>query len=261
MRKGKPKTIHRFELSETDATSLTDVLEWTEDKVRLSRSCRCDRYTFIGVPGRLVDVIVDERLPEHVLGPRDERDWIALETCMKPGRYDGAVRMRLCIRIRRKSDGVDSTPTRLGIDSTERALTLTFGGETFVFPRLRSDLSEYKPRRLVAWHKERYFKHLSWEEIDSAYQEWEMLEFLPNKGHWTLAEANRSASRFLYRLSRDIGWSKLTIRERDKLRLDSPSPWIRTEAVERARARRRGLSGVGEATLRAASSNPTTGFG
>lgn len=69
----------------------------------------------------------------------------------------------------------------------------------------------------------------------------------------TLAEANRSASRLLYRASRDAGWIKLTVRERAKLRLDG-AQWQTEAVVAERRAALAGMraDGVGEATHAAA---------
>ena len=79
------------------------------------------------------------------------------------------------------------------------------------------------------WHWRRYYTHLTnADEIAELADRWAIAyEFQAQD--WTLAEANRSASRELYHYARNEGWRKLTLRERDKL--GASVQWVRQEWV------------------------------
>ena len=61
---------------------------------------------------------------------------------------------------------------------------------------------------------------------------WPVAEDGPHAGQpVTLAEANRAADRALYRMARDLGWRKLTLRERGKLGWTDGPQWRRQDDV------------------------------
>lgn len=263
------------------ATSLQNValmyehLEPTEDIVRLSRSCACRRHTLRGVPGSRLDVLVDVRLIDSIEYPTGEippakdgsevveiggwRLRIIVERVSKRGRYDGCTRDRIAFRLAPAS----TTGPLVSLDVDITAQGEAGGGQWVVdiddyagerterwigtYERLRDTLDGYDVRRIVMWHWQRYYQApLDHEEASAiAYA------FAPSPGAG-LAEANREASRELYRAARERGWRKLTLRERKRLQLDAQ--WVDevTYAFARGRVGLSSPTGAGEHSLRAA---------
>ena len=134
-------------------------------------------------------------------------------------------------------------------------------GETIweaAFDRLRFELdtSEEGVRRIVYWHVHRFFGHLlDRPGSDKRPDDIEVLvpALSAECEALTLAEANRLVSRALYRLSREQGWRKLTLREQEKLGLTGRQWWPES-AYAAAHARLGNPTGAGEWTLRAARS-------
>lgn len=223
-------------------------LESTHQTVHLSRYVSGTRYTLRGIPASRVDVVVCER--------RDPRDVPVLEHVRKRGRYDGAERDRLTLRYYPTHQANGLVEVELDYDSlgsdepVELIITRTDTREVLLlrdYPRLRSELEGYQLARIVMWHWRRYYCHLTdGDEIRVLADSWAAEH---SDERWTLAEANRSASRLLYRHSRDLGWRKLTARERAKYH--AHTQWVRQEWV----AEQIGLahaSGTGQYTRDAA---------
>jgi hypothetical protein len=233
------------------------------------------RATLRGVPAKQVDVLV----PPHMA----DTTWVAntvyappslaLDVGEKEGKYDGAVRRRYTllalpehqlrtlptayVRVVREGAEEDG-----GIPVSEHTVRVlpheeVGGWSGDAFRGLRHSLEEYSLPRIWMWHLRRYYLHLVGsmpeDELRQAADSWAAVaEAEGALARWTLAEANRSASRDLYRVSRESGWRKLTLREREAWGIDGGC-WHRDEAVLRARETREGTpSGCGEATLRAA---------
>jgi hypothetical protein len=117
------------------------------------------------------------------------------------------------------------------------------------YKRLRTTLDEYNPQRLLIWHWTRYYRHLPYETAEQVAQTWILSDWANYAHEWTLAEANRSASRALYRASREAGFRKMTLRERLKCGLTAASSqWQRADSVKYEGT----PTGCGQATLEAA---------
>ena len=241
-------------------------LEYTTQQVWISRQTACDRVGWRGVPLSRVDLLIDQRLREGV-SPDDPRDLVVLEVREPPGRYSGEVRDRLTWRIHHGRDlGADGCRAedlpRAKLDVEEghdgqTVVTLTTGdGEvawerTFARSRWECD-GELAPARLVTWCWQRHYQHLRWDDVSALAEAYQI------HASDTVSQALREASRQLYRLSRDLGWRKLTLRERRKLwgadGADRPQ-WHRMDDLALRYADLGiGLSatGCGEATIRAA---------
>jgi hypothetical protein len=252
------------------------LLERTHDPVRI-RKTLYGRYTFRGVPGREVDVIIAEAALAHrdddavVLEVSDQRPHqlppalqdVVLEVGEKAGKYDGALRRRYAIRQwpRDRLDEIPWADLRIlhedAEDGQPGALVVIVrprdGGPTITdqFRVLRGNLEGYDLSRIIGWHWRRYFTHLTDQDRVRAFANaWEAeVTASGEAASWTLAEANRAASRALYRLSREIGWRKLTAEERAALGFPPDAgQWQREAEV----AARYSATGCGEATLMAA---------
>ena len=75
--------------------------------------------------------------------------------------------------------------------------------------------------KIIGHHWRSWYTHLTdQDQMREFCDGWEReLLFDSRWGDYTLAEINRMASRALYRLSRDLGWRKLTREERARLGL------------------------------------------
>lgn len=245
--------LHRAILSPSDVVALVRECERTEDCVIMPGGERLDRLTFRGVPARIVDVAVPRDLPPEfpVSDGEPRRKALVLEIGRKVGRYDGAERLRLNVRqwSGYRSDG---TPQQCGADGRQQPIpqgriyfgratdlllvTVVWAGGSWAheFLALRSDLHGYALGSVVWWHYRRYYEFLPVEEVRSIATEYDARGEEFSAQGLTLAEVNRMASRDLYRLARNLGWRKLTLREREAYRLDGQ--WHRTEAISRRRA-------------------------
>jgi hypothetical protein len=262
-------------------TQYLSLLDRTHDPVRINGT-RYARYTWHGVPGRLCDVIIGESVLEHrddeavVLEisdmrphklPPDLQD-VILEVGEKAGKYDRAIRRRYALRRfpRRMLDEIPRADLRVSVFSGmgEDELTVLIrphdGGTPLVdtFRRLRGDLDGYDMARIIGWHWSRYYRHIPHDDASALADSWAAeVASTGEAASWTLAEANRAASRALYRLSRDLGWRKLTCEER--LRLGMPADagqWHHESELAPIYERMGHPTGCGEATLRAASGGP-----
>lgn len=278
------------------------LLERMQGPVWLSKTVVCRRYGLVGVPAAQIDLAIDQRLidepPEYGPGVRRNGDaWIeegtrgqtwplAIELAVqrKAGRYDGAERDRIMVRlrpahqmrrhatvsirfaklvghcehggwridVRRHIDPLNGVVAALNphidryIDADEQIADTAW---TRRYACLRSDLTTYDSAAIVMWHWTRYYRHLPHDVATSVAAEWVADEWATHSARWTLAEANRSASRALYRASRDEGWRKLTQRERRALGLpDSAGQWHRADSLSAA-GRKWASSGCGQYTL------------
>ena len=205
---------------------------------------RARRYTFVGTNTSNVDVLVSE--------PQGAEVWPVLRIEHKAGRYDGAVRCRLIIRWY-TANGIKafSPPaTDVAVEISGAELHLKINGSVmatwrYTRPMVRgAGADEMAP--IILWHWERWYRFLPEEDVRAlaaaVATSW-------GSEPPTLAQCNRAASRALYRLARDLGWRKLTQREREKLALDSM--WVRAETYAEAQSRRadRWATGAGEYSL------------
>lgn len=228
--------LHRLFVPNDTIEAVRPHLERTEDRVWLSRTESCLRHTLRGVPARLVDVCVTER---------PLADWrTVVEVCRKRGSYDGSERWTLTLRNwsrNRRTYNDDKNKVQTIHEATfavhpvpgaVAVVALWDGGSwTQVFPCLRSDLKDYDLAAIVMWHWNRYYQFLPFEEARALADTFEVSH--PEVRSLTLAEANRLASRDLYRLARNLGWRKLTARDRAKYVLDAQ--WVRQEVIAKRR--------------------------
>jgi len=212
------------------------------------------------VPSKRADVLIDQRLIAgeelHPLG------CIVFSVVRKFGRYDNAERCRLALQMMPKSAilelergllNVADLPSTIGRPEGWRIDVTTDTGVvrwTRQFDRLKSELSEHDPERIIMWHWTRYFRHLAYEIAEQTGKVWALTEWSQHASEWTLAEANRSASRVLYRASREAGFRKMTLRERHRLGLsESSGQWHRVDNITSIDGN---ASGVGQCSLEAA---------
>jgi hypothetical protein len=253
-----PIVLQRWRVS---APPPLEELEPTRDSVYLSRRCVCERYGLLGVPTRVVDLAIDVRLVRD--RARAESDVLVLERVSKPGKLDGARRDRWTWRLVDHRSEVapreragDLPWVQVEIERAPGATTLELldGSGAVVdratYPSLRWVLdAEHDAGALIWWHAHRYFAFLPRDEVEAL-----ALSF-SCANERTIAGANRAAQRELYRLARDLGWRRLTLRERVRAwgadGADRPI-WHRAVDVP-VGGSGSGPTGVGEATLRASS--------
>jgi len=236
------------------AGQLIELFESCRESVWLSAKCCCTRGGLRGVPTKRVDVCIDDRIlsGETI----DYRDVIEFTVVRKSGRYDGAQRDRLTLRVQHghvvRDTHEQCSVTVAELADSYRVDVVSEHGVvrwTREYPRLKSDLSEHDPERIVIWHWTRYYRHLDFETAEMTAKEWALTDWSQQSSGWTLAEANRSASRALYRASREHGWRKLTKRERDKLGIENQWQWHRVDSLPIHDPHH---SGAGQATIEAA---------
>lgn len=215
------------------------LVDRTQDPVRI-HGTRYSRYTFRGVPGRLCDLIVADCLESHrqepesvVLEISDQRPHelspahadLVMEIGIKKGKYDGSERRRYALRYFREKDlgGIEQADLRL-VATEEELLVIVRprdGSAPIVdtWPRLRSFQVGDDLSKIIGHHWRSWYTHLTdQEQMREFCDQWESEMLLDSRwAGYTLAEINRKASRDLYRLSRDLGYRKLT--RDDKLRL------------------------------------------
>lgn len=253
------------------------LIEPSEETVWISRAYRARRYTVAGVPGRLLTIIGPE--PGSAQWDGD----IVCDVQTRRGRYDGAERPSLLLRpispddgtngilsdvddvddvcellIRRATDGrpdpegVGAIVDLIGCDVSIRVATIA---------RVwRHELDEDGDlSRIAGWHATRYYTHLGDSMGDAIEQAThDLLVAVRERDDITLAEANRIVSRSLYRASRDLGWRKLTQRERIRhgLGVDHPQ-WVRESHLATVSPVYAGrATGVGDWTDAAARMSP-----
>lgn len=246
--------LGRYAVGQESVAALTS---WREgapgDRVYLSRNTICDRFGLRGVPRKRVDVLIEQRGPLAVL-----------ELASKHGKFDGAERPRMTLR--RYNVGMGPLPTakieiladsggiEIAILSADPAVRLAGLPWARRFATLSASIQDYNLARVVMWHWRRYYQHLPEEVVRQAADVWALTAVgRALAEEWTLARANQEASRELYRLSREEGWRKLTLREREKLGHPEKGQWQRDETVVAwmAAASPALISmGVGERTVR-----------
>lgn len=185
----------------------TDGLEKTETANWISRTQRGIVHTVKGVPSTVLDILIVPPIDGLVQ---------VVDLCKKSGKYDGAIRHRITVR-NVPSHQAPTECVGLWFDLENSVAVIHLGEQEFRFGRYRSRLdSRDHIRNIVRWHYNRYYKMLS--EHDVVETENQFAEEVLH-GDYTLAEANRLASRMLYRAARECGYRKLTRREQSRLGL------------------------------------------
>lgn len=198
---------------------------------------------------------------------------VVLELGDRAGKFDGAVRRRYALRYFSDAAAREAIPrAKLRIIREEDQDARDGRGSLLVIVRpedgsaphvddlrmLRSDLEDYALARVAGWHWRRFYPFLTDQEQMRAWCDaWAAeVQASGEANRWTLAEANRAASRALYRLARDLGWTKLTADQRAELGYpDGAGQWQRSDEVGALIARIRSIgspTGCGEGTLTAA---------
>lgn len=202
-----------------------------------------------GIPRRLVSILIPET--ELVVGEK-----YLIEIGIKIGKYSGNTRKQITIRDLNRTP-VDSIPGIIYNDST--LICWAVGDTGVVAIQSQFDQTELKifkgkllrtecittqegVRKIIAWHWTRYYTHLKHDEVQDV-----LLSFVPIQDE-TLTACNRRASRVLYQRSKELGWKKMTKREREKYQLDG-SQWQKISTVE---SRLMSATGCGEFTLKSA---------
>ena len=258
-----PATVRVARYRVPTAAPLLDMLEATEDRVRI-RGTPYRRFTLRGVPGREADVIVAERIladrAAAVVDVTDQRPQklppanqdVVIDLGNRAGHYDRAIRRRYAVRhftAGPQLDAIERANIRVVPDGDRLIVMIQPHGSATAhvdtFRRLKSDLRDYQMGRIWSWHYWRYYRFLGLEPEDviARAKSWEAIAEAEGRRHdWTLAEANRAASRDLYRLARDLGWCKLTAREKDALGIPVHyAQWQRSDEIGALRAEAAGI--------------------
>ena len=219
----------------------TNGLEKTETANWISRTQRGIVHTVKGVPSTVLDILIVPPIDGLVQ---------VVDLCKKSGKYDGAIRHRITVR-NVPSHQAPTECVGLWFDLENSVAVIHLGEQEFRFGRYRSRLdSRDHIKNIVRWHYSRYYKMLSEYDVDVVEAQFTEEILL---GDYTLAEANRLASRLLYRAARECGYRKLT--KREQLRLGLQGQW-HTEAEYAAAQQkyqvRYSPTGAGEYTLHAA---------
>lgn len=186
---------------------------------------RYQRYGIRGVPAKQVDVLMPmEGAPSAPI-------W--LEIGEKQGRYDGAWRDRLTLRPVPHSELLK--PVTLGqVDVQNGHIVVKQGKEVIWSKQYRLLDHRFDPTnsgKIIMYHYQHYYGHLRHtcdHEVQALAASWS-----PPAGADKNA-ANRAAGRALYELSRQCGWRKLTINEKERYGLPKDHPqWVRDEELVR----------------------------
>ena len=245
----------------THTTFLTNLpclpIEGGHRITHLSKSCACSVHTLRGTPAKFLTINIDRRL-----APGDP---CRCEINTKKGRYDLAERWVITFRL---YDPKTEPKTREGSVRWKECphswlLTAQWddGGKwSMTFRRLTSDVDRTDPvtlRKMLIAHAfgangggGGYFHHLPEDEVQGAANEF--VGAVIENPQWTRAEVYQCAGRILYRVSRSLGWRKLTLRERKKLGIEDGGQWRHESDLAEIYSQ----TGCGEYTLRAANGRP-----
>lgn len=235
-----------------------DELEWTQSRVWLSRTCACGRAGLLGVPLKVVDLLIDARIdPTNASREQHPRHITVLEIGQKAGHLSGDLRDRWTWRSVDLHSSLAREVDTFGVVEVDRqpgaTQLLVRGGDGLVlfertYPSLRWVFDrEQDAGRILMWHYDRHFRFLPADEAEALAQ-----TFLLSKAIRTVSEANREAERALYHLARALGWRRMTLRERIRVWGPTDGPdrpiWHRQSEVAEMLFK----TGAGEATHRAA---------
>jgi hypothetical protein len=216
-------------------------LEPTEDSVWISKHQCGIRYTIRGVPAKSCDVVIVEQ-------PHPASRAV-LDITEKTGRFDGTTRTRYTVRWEPAGQAMKHPIGRFAIEfsADETTAIVTVGDQFHRYSRYRSRLDETSDlSKIVGWHYSRYYSFLP-EVILSDIRAEFRISILA--GNYTLAEANRLASRLLYAAAREARWHKLTLREQRKIGLEGQWHHDDVYLPMLERSREWSATGCGEYTL------------
>lgn len=228
----KSIVLHRYAVSQ--ALEALGWIERTRQKVNIGTNEPLTRCSFFAVAARHVDVLWDERIGFG-------GDQVALEIVGKRGKYDGAQRRRYAFRCLPEPTMRLLQPANLCLyrDSGRLWVRITPEDDPQIiesFPLLRHDAHAGNLSKIAGWKLAHYYTHLANNEpqTTAAIQAWAQTEAAEMVAAGNSAAAlNRAADRMLYRLSRDLGWRKLTLRERQRMGMAPESPqWHRIADID-----------------------------
>jgi|GEM_PF-4400603 len=141
-----------------------EFLEWTQDRVHLSRRSTCERAGLRGVPLARVDILVDGRC-----GDPDPNSSTVLEFGVKVGHHSGAQRDRWCWRsVEHTASAYQGLPwaqVEVEVEAGGSTRVLLRGGDgavlierayprlNWVFTRSASFFGPSSPRRRMTWRR------------------------------------------------------------------------------------------------------------
>jgi hypothetical protein len=217
-------------------------LEETKSVNWISRTQRGIVYTIKGVPSSDLDILI---VPEQECMVR------VLDLGLKVGKYGGN-RHRITVRNVPLHQAYGLSCVAVWFELSDANAVIHIGDDAYTFGRYRTDLdSSSNLEKIIRWHYSRYYRMLS--ENDVRATEVEFRDIVESSS-MTLAEANRLASRLLYRVARRCGYRKLTLREQRKLGLSGQwhSEAEYAAAHNRIQSSKYSPTGASEYSLRAA---------
>lgn len=243
----------RFVVSSEIVESVRNISSSSGKFTFVESSERLRVHTLHGVPGKLIDVLLPDNIPNSCV----------CEIGLKKGSYDGNRRWRIAFRAWEKlfDPSKRDTPNIqfpdkgiLSLEEESNYITIIakwYMGGIWAqsFPQMR-----YKPDPgsrigIFMYQWKQWFSFLPGEEARTAAEVWDQLEKV--KECEDIVALNRMASSMLYDLAVSLGWRKLTLKEKGKYGLSLESdPWQRVDGlVSRLVAKELGSNGIGQYTL------------
>jgi hypothetical protein len=240
----KPKSTGAWVLASIEDLRRELVRCEDQSTVHISRECICDRFAFRGVPARAVDVLIDQRILNHV----DDDLPLVLSRSLKAGKYDHAVRDRWLVRrMRAHSAAQQNIPDAECLLSNSRdklVIRVLIDGRVVSpadYDRLPPIDASYDQTACVKRNWTRYFRHLDWEtDVAPRLDAYESLAIDPDRT--TLSELNMHASRWLADVSYQLGWSRVIAKAAERRGLglwhrdepEAPRDDAELEAIEQS---------------------------
>lgn len=241
--KGEEKTMkpvkvnYRARLTNLDMSDM----EATENFSWLSRTQRGRIYTVRGVPSSVLTILIidnSDDIPDNYVR--------VIELGRKKMKY-GGTRSHVTVRYVPPHQA-PTVCVAAYVDIKDSTATVYIGDKVYAFGRYQHTLDvNNNLGKIVRWHYSRYYKMLAEHDIVCTENDFRNQIIA---GKYTLAEANRLASRLLYRTARDAGYRKLTNREQSRLGLKGQ--WHSEAEYSSAQQKYQGrysATGAGEYTL------------
>ena len=223
----------------------------------VSNTERLRIHTFKGVPGKHLDIL----LPDQETSP-----FTVCEIGVRTGCFDGKKRWRLTFRSWKVQNTEGHKPSHgypdkgkllIEENNTDHValIALWYEGGMWAqqFPRLRylvDNRTDLVAIFLNQWKD--WYKFIPGEDARQAAELWAALPH--TKSQDDIVVLNRTASSALYDLATNMGWRKLTLKDRERIGLGPESQqWQRVERVDQLRLESTSnASGCGDYTVKAA---------
>lgn len=200
-----------------------------ETTVHLSRSCICDRRYLPGVPGNKLDLAVDRA---YTGGP------CVVTVGRKTGRYDRiTVRAATEQYLHSARASIDSRAHEFRVcefhvpDAVTECRITREGDEVWRAEYRRLRCTVVRPETsasILQYHWSHYYRgpvtRERCEELAEAFQR--EVVAASTERPLSLSDANRMASRMLYRAAVEDGWRKYTAREKRACGITAPGHWF-----------------------------------